>query len=97
MSDLGTDSEDPSGLAFQGHQEWTERVSDHPPFHLSPASHLYGTQQDSGVRHSESRARFVQMSHKSGLASPRSVPPRFRNINLIPFRVMPVGLTLRTD
>lgn len=97
MSVLGTDSEDSSRLAFQGHQKSIERMSDHPLFHLSPASHHYGTQQDYSVKHGESRARPVQMSHKSGLALPRDVLPMFRNINLIPFRVLQVMWTLRTD
>lgn len=97
MSDLGTDSEDSSGLAFQGHQESTERMSNHPLFHPSPASHHYGTQQDLGVKHGESRARPVQMSHKSGLALPRNVLPRFRDIDLIPFRECRITITLRTD
>ncbi len=94
MSDLGTDSDDSSRLAFQGHREWAERVSDHPPFRLSPVSHHYGTPQVYSVRHGDGRARLVLMSHKSGLALPRSVHPRFRNIDLIPFRDIELRLRL---
>lgn len=97
MSVLGTDPEDPSELVFQGHQEWAKRVSDHPLFHLSPASHYYSTQQTYSVKHSESCARLVQMSHKFGFALPRIVLPRFRNIDLIPFRDARVTTPLRTD
>jgi hypothetical protein len=97
VSDLGTDSEDPSALVFQGHQEWAKQMSDHLLFHLSPASHYYSTQHAYSVKHSDSCVRLVQMSHKCSFALPRIVLPRFRNINLIPFRDIRVTVPLRID
>ena len=56
------------------------------PFLLSPGSRHYGTPQAYTVRRRDGAARPTPKRRTLGLASPRSVPPRHRNINRFPFR-----------
>ena len=63
-------------------------------FPLSPGSRHYGTPQAYTVKRGGGPARPTPRRHASGLRRRESVPPRYRNINLFPFRPGRLALAL---
>ena len=76
---------------FHGHLESAEVPSIGDPITSSPPSRHYGTPGTSTLGQRDDAARPIRMRHA------QEYSPRWRrNINLLPFRVAPVGATLRT-
>ena len=76
---------------FHGHLDSAEVPSIGDPITSSPPSRHYGTPGVSTLRQRDGAARPIRMRHA------QEYSPRWRrNINLLPFRVAPVGATLRT-
>jgi hypothetical protein len=75
-----------SAALFSGSRNRLNPPIDGRPFPSSPGSRLYGSPRASTVRWSDGSTQPIPKRQAADLALPRSVPPRYRNINRFPFR-----------